>query len=87
MFLHTAKGARVGKLAVYTSKYDPEELFYYQGIIGQSVRVHRCSREALKDVMALLEADLVTLTGSGLSAHPFRFQAGEEQLTAPEDGS
>jgi protein-L-isoaspartate O-methyltransferase len=87
VFLHTAKGARVGKLAVYTSKYDPEELFYYQGIIGQSVRVHRCSREALKDVMALLEADLVTLTGSGLSAHPFRFQAGEEQLTAPEDGS
>lgn len=79
-FLHNPQGARVGKLAIYTSKFDPEELFYYQGILGQPVQVHRLSRGELSDVLALLETDLATLTASTLSAHPFSFQNGVELL-------
>lgn len=79
------QGARVGKLAIYTSKFDPEELFYYQGILGQPVQVHRLSRGELSDVLALLETDLATLTASTLSAHPFSFQDGVELLLPLEE--
>lgn len=84
-FLHNPQGARVGKLAIYTSKFDPEELFYYQGILGQPVQVHRLSRGELSDVLALLETDLATLTASTLSAHPFSFQDGVELLLPLEE--
>ena len=75
----------MGKLAIYTSKFDPEELFYYQGILGQPVQVHRLSRGELSDVLALLETDLATLTASTLSAHPFSFQDGVELLLPLEE--
>ena len=84
-FLHNPQGARVGKLAIYTSKFDPEELFYYQGILGQPVQVHRLSRGELSDVLALLETDLATLTASTLSAHPFSFRDGVELLLPLEE--
>ena len=84
-FLHNPQGARVGKLAIYTSKFDPEELFYYQGILGQPVQVHRLSRGELAEVIALLEADLATLTADTLSAHPFAFQDGVELLLPLEE--
>lgn len=80
--LHTAQGVRVGKLAVYTSRVDPEELFYYQGIVGQPVRLHRLSRAALEEVLALQQADLQAVTGNGLRALPFRWENGEEVLVA-----
>lgn len=78
--LHNAQGGRVGKLAIYTSRFDPEELFYYQGILGQPVQVHRCAREELEEVLALLEADRTALTAGTLTAHPFQLQSGEEIL-------
>lgn len=84
-FLHNSQGARVGKLAIYTSKFDSEELFYYQGILGQPVQVHRLSRGELADVIALLEADLTTLTSNALTAHPFVFQDGVELLLPSEE--
>lgn len=82
--LHTQQGVRVGKLAVYTSRADAGELLYYQGVVGQPVRLHRVSREALEDVLALQAADLSTLTGSGLSASPLRFCDGAEYPLTPE---
>ncbi len=81
--LHTPQGVRVGKLAVYTSRADGDELFYYQGIVGQPVRLHRISRTELDEVMALLEADLAALTGSGLSAVPLERRDGQEEAAYP----
>ena len=79
VYLHNQQGARVGKLALYTSKYEEDALFYYQGFLGEPVRLSRYDLARRDELIQFLSQELDTFAAGQITARAFQFLDGQEQ--------